>query len=71
MRIQFASIDRSWRRNWYRLNVFANYPPDTFKVIHKINFIKFVNISRREFTETGSFFAVDDVVLIGVTHCGL
>jgi transposase-like protein len=59
---QFAPIGQSWRRNWSRLRLFFDYPPEIRKVIYTTNAIEPVSASLRKITKTrGSFPTVDAV----------
>lgn len=44
---EYLPIGQSWRRNWRRLTLFFDYPPEIRKVIYTTNAIDSVNMSLR------------------------
>jgi transposase-like protein len=59
---QFALIGQSWRRNWSRLSLFFDYPPEIRTVVYTTNAIEPLLASLRKITKTrGSFPTVDAV----------
>lgn len=52
----YPPIAQSWRRNWYRITPFFDYPPEIRRVIYTTNAIESVNMSlRRIIKHRGSF----------------
>ena len=56
-------ISQIWRRNWYRIIPFFDYPPEIRRVIYTTNIIESVNMSLRKITKNRGSFPTDESLL--------
>lgn len=56
-------ISQIWRRNWYRIIPFFEYPPEIRRVIYTTNIIESVNMSLRKITKNRGSFPTDESLL--------
>ncbi|MDR5170391.1 IS256 family transposase [Methylobacillus flagellatus] len=56
-------ISQIWRRNWYRIIPFFEYPPEIRRVIYTTNAIESVNMSLRRITKNRGSFPTDESLL--------
>lgn len=59
----YPTISTSWRRDWARLTVFFDYPPDIRKVIYTTNAIESLNYSLRKVLKKRGAFPTDEAIL--------
>jgi len=57
------TISATWRRDWARLTVFFDYPPEIRKVIYTTNAIESLNYSLRKVLEKRGAFPPDEAIL--------
>jgi len=60
---KYPTISASWRRDWDRLTVLFDYPPEIQKVIYTTNAIESLNFSLRKILKTRGTFPTDDAIL--------
>jgi putative transposase len=58
----YPMIFKSWNKNWDRLTVFFNYPPEIRKVIYTTNAIESLNMSLRKIIKNRGSFPTDQAV---------
>ena len=59
----YPTISASWRRDWERLTVFFDYPPEIRKVIYTTNVIESLNYSLRKVLKKRGAFPTDEAIL--------
>ena len=59
---EYLPIGQSWRRNWSRLILFFDYPPEIRKVIYTTNAIESVNMSLRKLTKNRGSLPSDEAL---------
>jgi transposase-like protein len=59
----YPTISTSWRRDWARLTVFFDYPPEIRKVIYTTNAIESLNYSLRKVLKKRGAFPTDEAIL--------
>ena len=59
----YPAISPSWRRDWDRLTVFFDYPPEIRKVIYTTNAIESLNYSLRRVLKNRGAFPNDESIL--------
>lgn len=59
---KYPAISPAWRRDWERLTVFFDYPPDIRKVIYTTNAIESLNYSMRKVLKKRGAFPSDDSI---------
>lgn len=59
----YPPIAQSWRRNWYRIIPFFDYPPEIRRIIYTTNAIESVNMSLRKITKNRGSFPNDESLL--------
>jgi len=59
----YPPISQSWRRNWYRIIPFFDYPPEIRRIIYTTNAIESVNMSLRKITKNRGSFPNDESLL--------
>ena len=59
----YPPIIQSWRRNWYRIIPFFDYPPEIRRIIYTTNAIESVNMSLRKITKNRGSFPTDDSLI--------
>ena len=67
---KYPTISASWRRDWERLTVFFDYPPEIRKVIDATNAIESLNYSLRKVLKKRGTFPTDEAIL-NVLYLGL
>ncbi len=60
---KYPTISASWRRDWDRLTVFFDYPPEIRKVIYTTNAIESLNYSLRKVLKKRGAFPMDEAIL--------
>ncbi|MCA9466135.1 MAG: IS256 family transposase [Nitrospira sp.] len=60
---KYPTISTSWRRDWERLTVFFDYPPEIRKVIYTTNAIESLNFSLRKVLKKRGAFPTDEAIL--------
>lgn len=58
---KYPTISATWRRDWARLTVFFDYPPEIRKVIYTTNAIESLNFSLRKVLKSRGAFPTDDI----------
>jgi transposase-like protein len=66
----YPTISTNWRRDWARLTVFFDYPPEIRKVIYTTNAIESLNYSLRKVLKKRGAFPTDEAI-VKVLHLGL
>ncbi len=66
----YLTISTSWRRDWARLMVFFDYPPEIRKVIDTTNAIESLNFSLRKVLKKRGAFPTDEAIL-NVLYLGM
>ena len=59
----YPTISTNWRRDWARLTVFFDYPPEIRKVIYTTNAIESLNYSLRKVLKKRGAFPTDEAIL--------
>ena len=59
----YPAISPSWRRDWDRLTVFFDYPPEIRKVIYTTNAIESLNYSLKRVLKNRGAFPNDESIL--------
>ncbi len=59
----YPTISTNWRRDWARLTVFFDYPPEIRKVIYTTNAIESLNFSLRKVLKKRGAFPTDEAIL--------
>ena len=59
---KYPTISTSWRRDWDRLTVFFDYPPEIRKVIYTTNAIESLNFSLRKILKKRGAFPTDEAI---------
>lgn len=59
----YPPIVQSWRRNWYRIIPFFDYPPEIRRIIYTTNAIESVNMSLRKITKNRGSFPTDESLI--------
>jgi len=59
----YPTISATWRRDWGRLTVFFDYPPEIRKVIYTTNAIESLNFSLRKVLKSRGAFPTDESIL--------
>ncbi len=59
----YPPISQSWRRNWYRIIPFFDYPPEIRRIIYTTNAIESVNMSLRKITKNRGSFPTDESLI--------
>ncbi len=59
----YPTISTNWRREWERLTVFFDYPPDIRKAIYTTNAIESLNYSLRKVLKKRGAFPTDEAIL--------
>lgn len=59
----YPPIVQSWRRNWYRIIPFFDYPPEIRRIIYTTNAIESVNMSLRKVTKNRGSFPTDESLI--------
>lgn len=60
---RYPAVIDSWRRNWERLAVYFDYPPEIRRVIYTTNIIESFHRSLRKVTKTKGAFTSDEALL--------
>lgn len=60
---RYPTISAAWRRDWSRLTVFFDYPPEIRKVISTTNAIESLNFSLRKVLKSRGAFPTDESIL--------
>lgn len=60
---KYPTISTSWCRDWDRLTVFFDYPPEIRKVIYTTNAIESLNFSLRKILKKRGAFPTDEAIL--------
>lgn len=60
---KYPTISVAWRRDWSRLTVFFDYPPEIRKVIYTTNAIESLNFSLRKVLKSRGAFPTDESIL--------
>jgi putative transposase len=68
--VTYPTISATWRRDWDRLTVFFDYPPEIRKVIYTTNAIESLNFSLRKVLKSRGAFPTDESIL-KVLYLGL
>lgn len=66
----YPTISGAWRRDWARLTVFFDYPPEIRKAIYTTNAIESLNFSLRKVLKKRGAFPTDEAIL-KVLYLGL
>ncbi len=66
----YPTISAAWRRDWARLTVFFDYPPEIRKAIYTTNAIESLNYSLRKVLKKRGAFPTDEAIL-KVLHLGI
>lgn len=61
--VTYPTISATWRRDWDRLTVFFDYPPEIRKVIYTTNAIESLNFSLRKVLKSRGAFPTDESIL--------
>ncbi len=67
---KYPTISASWRRDWARLTVFFDYPPEIRKVIYTTNAIESLNFSLRKVLKKRGAFPTDEAI-VKVLYLGM
>lgn len=67
---KYPTISASWRRDWTRLTVFFDYPPEIRKVIYTTNAIESLNFSLRKVLKKRGAFPTDEAI-VKVLYLGM
>ena len=59
----YPTISTNWRRDWARLTVFFDYPPEIRKVIYTTNAIESLNYALRKVLKKRGAFPTDEAIL--------
>ncbi len=59
----YPTISAAWRRDWTRLTVFFDYPPEIRKAIYTTNAIESLNYSLRKVLKKRGAFPTDEAIL--------
>jgi putative transposase len=59
----YPPIAQIWRRNWYRIIPFFDYPPEIRRIVYTTNAIESVNMSLRKITKNRGSFPNDESLL--------
>lgn len=60
---RYPTISAMWRRQWSRLTVFFDYPPEIRKAIYTTNAIESLNFSLRKVLKSRGAFPTDESIL--------
>jgi transposase-like protein len=60
---RYPTISAAWRRDWSRLTIFFDYPPEIRKAIYTTNAIESVNFSLRKVLKSRGAFPTDESIL--------
>jgi len=67
---KYPTISASWRRDWARLTVFFDYPPEIRKVMYTTNAIESLNFSLRKVLKKRGAFPTDEAI-VKVLYLGM